>query len=396
MRLPLLLISLIVIFNIAIDLYIWHTIKRTCRHCKSISRIYAISSIILTIFIITAIALPRKSGSDTVLVSVMWMIYSYFSIYIPKLLYCIILWMSIPFQKYVTKQKANLIGIIVAFLTFTIMWWGAAINRLNIKVANIDVISSTVPEAFDGYRILQFSDFHVGTYGSDTSYVHKVVECINDLKPDLVVFTGDIVNRRTTELMPFISILSKIKAQDGVISILGNHDYGDYCSWPDNNAKDKNLLKMDSLQRAMGWMLLRNQSSAITRGTDSIKVIGVENWGEPPFKKYGDLQKAYPHPDDSNFKILLTHNPEHWRREIAPNDSMKIALTMSGHTHAMQIQAGHWSPSAWRYSTWGGLYKTKNNNDKQLYVNIGLGTVGVPARIGATPELTLLTLRKQK
>ena len=172
MRLPLLLISLIVIFNIAIDLYIWHTIKRTCRHCKSISRIYAISSIILTIFIITAIALPRKSGSDTVLVSVMWMIYSYFSIYIPKLLYCIILWMSIPFKKYVTRQKANLIGIIVAFFAFTIMWWGAAINRLNIKVANIDVISSTVPEAFDGYRILQFSDFHVGTYGSDTSYVH--------------------------------------------------------------------------------------------------------------------------------------------------------------------------------------------------------------------------------
>ncbi len=270
---------------------------------------------------------------------------------------------------------------------------GALVNRTRCQVKEITLCFDRLPVAFDGYRMVQFSDFHVGTYGSDTTFVSEVVKTINGLNPDVIFFTGDIVNRRTDELPPFTATLSRLSAPDGVISILGNHDYGDYSEWPSAQAKADNLTRMHALQADMGWSLLLNSSEILKRGGDSIAVVGVENWGDPPFSVYGDLGKAYPALGDSVFKILLTHNPAHWVEEVASCDSVEIPLSLSGHTHAMQIEVGGWSPAKYRYPTWGGLY-SDSDGSHMLYVNIGVGAVALPMRIGATPEITLITLRR--
>ncbi|MCM1020740.1 MAG: metallophosphoesterase [Muribaculum sp.] len=389
--------SLIVVFNLIIDFYIWLTIKRTCRNGSPMPNIYAISSALFVVFIIVAISLPRNTGSDSLLIADMWMIYTYFSIYIPKLIFCIVSWLFLPFRKHKRRAwlSANIVGVVLAFITFAVMWWAAAINRISHTVREVNITAENLPSTFDGYRILQFSDLHTGTFGNDTSYVKTIVDAINELHPNLVVFTGDIVNRRTDEIYPFINTLSGIKAPDGVISILGNHDYGDYSTWPNENAKIENMRNMIDSQQKMGWQLLLNNHKIIRNGNDSLVIIGVENWGEPPFTTYGNLNASYDNLSDNAFKILLSHNPKHWEHEVMNNDSTKIDLTMAGHTHAMQIQFGHWSPSRWRYKYWGGLYTSDNDKNKRLYVNIGLGTVGIPARIGATPELTLFTLHKK-
>lgn len=218
---------------------------------------------------------------------------------------------------------------------------------------------------------------------------------INAQHADLVVVTGDIVNRKTDEINPFIPTLRQIKAKDGVISILGNHDYGDYYKWSSAADKKANLDRLVSIQRdSLGWTLLLNEHIFLRQGGDSIAVIGVENWGEPPFPTYGDLGKAYPDVNDSRFKLLLTHNPKHWESIVSKQSN--IDLTLSGHTHAMQMMlsvAGiKLSPSVWKYQHWQGL---SNEDGKMLYVNIGTGEVGIPMRIGATPEITVFTLKRK-
>ena len=252
--------------------------------------------------------------------------------------------------------------------------------------SEVDVEIPNLPAQFDNYKIAQISDFHVGTYGNDTSYVADVVEQVNALNPDLVVFTGDIVNSKTEELEPHVSPLSRLTAPDGVFSILGNHDYGDYSEWASPQAKQANRDRMIQLQKAMGWQLLNNETSIVYRGSDSIAVIGVENIGDPPFHVYGSLPKAYKNLNDSVTKILLSHNPAHWVDSISGHKDVNIPLTLSGHTHAMQMEILGWSPAEYRYRTWGGLYADENR-EHQLYVNIGVGTVGIPSRIGATPEI---------
>ena len=252
-----------------------------------------------------------------------------------------------------------------------------------------------MPAEFEGYRIAQISDLHVGTYGNDTAFVSSLADRLNALDADLIVFTGDIVNSRAAELVPHAGPLSRISAPDGVLSILGNHDYGDYASWPDAAAKRENMELLKSLQGKMGWRLLLNETETLRRGQDSIIVIGVENIGDPPFPVYGSLPKAYPQLSDSVVKILLTHNPAHWVDSIASRPDINIPFSMAGHTHAMQIEILGWSPAKYRYPTWGGLY-TDDDNSHKLYVNIGTGTVGFPARVGATPEITLFTLENAK
>ncbi len=223
----------------------------------------------------------------------------------------------------------------------------------------------------------------------------RLVDHINSLDPDLIVFTGDIVNRKTDEITPFVEVLGRLHAPDGVIAILGNHDYGDYMTWPSDEAKRENMQMLYDTYDTAGINLLLNQTEWIRRGNDSIAIIGVENIGDPPFPIYGSLSKAYPIPGDSTTKILLSHNPAHWVDSISGNDKARIQLTLAGHTHAMQIEMFGISPAALRYKTWGGLYADSHERH-QLYVNIGAGTVGMPMRLGATPEVTLLTLRRRR
>lgn len=274
------------------------------------------------------------------------------------------------------------------------MWWGAVINRHRISVTPVELESPRWPRSFDGYKIAQISDLHVGTWGTDTTFLSKLVDNINALDPDLIVFTGDIVNRQSDEFAPMISTFSRLKAPDGVFAVMGNHDYGDYRSWPDENAHLADRTNLHNLYKLTGHRLLLNETEYITRGNDSIAVIGVENIGEPPFATYGDLGQAYADTSDSLPKILLSHNPAHWTHDIKDNPAQNIDLTLSGHTHAMQIQIAGLSPSSMRYSTPWGLYTDSLGHS--LVVNRGAGTVGMPMRLGATPEITLITLRSKK
>lgn len=284
------------------------------------------------------------------------------------------------------------------------MWVGALDTREQIRINTVNLTYKKLPKSFNGLKIVHFSDMHLGTWGNDTAFVSKLVNEINAQKPDLILFTGDFVNRRTDEMLPFVSILKRLKSKYGTFSVLGNHDYGSYVKWNTEADYNANLALMDSLNSAMDWKLLKNKSLYINNGTDSIVIIGVENWGEPPFNQVGDLIGSYPSDDkkgkglnDNAFKILLTHNPEHWRQIVTQQSN--IDLSLSGHTHAMQtmLKIGNWqwSPAAWRYKDWGGLYKhtSKDGNPMNMYVNIGVGEVGFPARIGAAkPEITVINL----
>ena len=388
---------LFLVVNLLTDRYIYVVLKKRFRS-RIPARIQLFTSILLYIVIFATLLLPFKSGTNAVLLTVMWVLFTYISIYVAKYIFVIFDLLSrIPelFNRRRLKWL-TIAGAAAGVLTFATFWWGALINRFHIDVRETKVAVADLPEGFDGYRIVQLSDLHVGTFGSDTTFVCKLVDKVNSLHPDLIVFTGDIVNRRSDELKPFLGPLSRLKAKDGIISILGNHDYGDYVVWSDQKAKRENLKMLIEDQRSMGWDILLNENRKIkSSGGDSLIVIGVENIGDPPFHIYGSLPKAYPTLSDNVCKILLSHNPAHWVDSIQTTDSIKIGLTLSGHTHAMQCEVFGKSPASFRYPTWGGLYADPDSTHL-LYVNIGEGTVGFPARIGATPEVTLITLKTKK
>ncbi len=394
MRLPILLMIIFLLLNGVVDYYLYKVIKKRCEN-KLWAKCYALFSIIVAIAIVGVICLPRRTGSDDTLYFIMYGLISYFSIYFPKYTFLIFdIFSKIPKLfgskrwKFVSK-----FGIISAIVTFILMWWGVS-NRNNINEKNVDVEIASLPKSFDGYRIAQISDLHLGSYNKDTTFVAKLVERLNSLEVDAVAFTGDIVNRKSSELQPFVETMSRIRAKDGVFSVLGNHDYGDYSDWESEEAKKANMQLMYNLQRQMKWRLLLNEYVTVYRDADSIAIIGVENLGDPPFKNYGSLEKADSLVDNFVVKILLSHNPAHWEREIKDNKETNIALTLSGHTHGMQFELFGLSPAVFRYKYWGGLYR--DSLQQKLYVNIGVGTVAMPMRIGATPEITILTLRASK
>ncbi len=399
MRLPILIIIFFLVATIAVDAYIYFCIPRNSMRGKG-RRYYAVGALLCWLLLIVALCIPRR-GEESIL-PVMWLLYSYSTILLSKIVFAVIslvgkipaLWKGKPW-KWLSKA-----GLVMGIITFIFMWYGSLAGRNNIQIKNVEIESSRMPSEFDGLRIAVFSDAHVGTWGRDTAFLSRFIDSINAQKPDVVFFTGDIVNRTTEELFPFKDVLKRIKAPKGVYSILGNHDYGDYKNWPSEESKKDNLQLLCNQQKQMGWTLLNNEHTWIREGSDSIAIIGVENWGEPPFTCYGDYKKASGNIPEDAFKILLSHNPEHWRREIAGSDD-KVDLTFSGHTHAMQmslkIGRRQWSPAHLRYPLWGGRYTDPADSDKQLYVNIGCGEVGIPARWGsALPELTVVTLHKKK
>lgn len=398
----------LIVYSIAVDLYIFFDIRQYARH-KVWQWVYAALSVLCWAFMIVMFCLPRRNSSESTSV-VMWMCYSYLSVYVPKLVYVVCSLFGRLFgalfkqSRLLARVTMRWIGIPLALLVFVAMWWGVVGGRRQMQTQYVDISSRRLPEAFNGYKIAQLSDLHVGTWGNDTTFVSELVDSVNALKPDLIVFTGDLVNCSSKELLPFVSVLSRLSAPDGVYSILGNHDYGDYLDWPSPKAKADNLQLLKDLQAKMGWKMLNNEHDFIVANGDSLTIIGVENWGDPPFQQYGDEAVAYGNnPDsayninDQRFKVLLTHNPEHWNQKISRNSN--IDLSLAGHTHAMQMMLTlgdwRWSPAKWRYEQWGGLYERINQRGEpvKLYVNIGDGEVGMPFRIGADPEITLFTLR---
>lgn len=365
-------------------------------------KVYGILALLTLALLIVAICLPRRNEESEITV-VMWMLFTVMTVEIAQIDYTI--FSLIGFIPVLFGQKRWNTGLWVGFplavLFFSMMWWGVIIGRHRINIEKIDITSEKLPSGFNNYKIAQISDLHLGTWGTDTTFVSRLVDSVNNQKPNLIVFTGDIVNRRSSEMKPFLKVLGRLKAPDGVVSVLGNHDYGDYISWSSSEAKKANLDSLRSYETQIGWELLENNHKSLVTSTgDTIILIGVGNWGEPPFSQYGDLKTAYPEKlhNDRKFKILLSHNPEHWNREVSKNTN--IDLTLAGHTHAMQIELRvsnwKWSPSQYKYEQWGGLYsrKGKDGSNININVNIGAGEVGLPMRIGAPAEITLITLKK--
>lgn len=283
------------------------------------------------------------------------------------------------------------IALSVPVLIWLVVLYGFFFGWRHIVVRSATCESPLLPTSFDGYRVLQLSDIHIGTFLRNRGFVDKLVRIVNAQEPDLIVFTGDLVNVSAEEVIPFQHILKQMRARDGVYSIMGNHDY---CEYGDdksigNVTRNQNVLKY--LEEKMGWRLLMNEHVRIGNGCgDEIAVIGVENISRPPFPDYGDLRKAVAGLPAGMFKILLSHDPSHWRRGVLHETD--IALTLSGHTHAGQVRIGKFSPARWAYNEWGGKYV---ENDSMLYVSLGVGGT-MPFRLGAWPEVNVITFRARE
>jgi uncharacterized protein len=285
-------------------------------------------------------------------------------------------------------------SMVAAALPFTAMIYGMVRTAFNFTIRRETISSSRLPKSFDGLRIVQISDMHTGSFAS-TDAVRKAFDIILDQKPDLIFFTGDMVNNLANEAEPFIAEFSRLTAPLGVFSVLGNHDYGDYVQWSDAVSKADNLNRLKALQKNAGWNLLINESHVLEKNGERLAIIGIENWGAAMhFPKYGDLNKAVRGVQDVPFKILLSHDPSHWEAQVVP-EHPAIDLTLSGHTHGFQfgieIPGFKWSPVQYVYRQWAGLYR---KGDQFLYVNRGLGFLGFMGRVGIPPEITVLELKR--
>lgn len=340
------------------------------------------------LLVLTAIGcIATFGGMQESIPVLVWVMFAFMLMYIPKLCYVAFSWVDLLRRPH--GKWGGYIGWVVGALSLIIMV-GSVFNRYRIQLTETTIVSDRLPRSFDGFRVVQISDFHLETLYS-LHFAQRVVNAINDLQPHLILYTGDMVNRRATELAHYSDIFSQLKASHGIFSVMGNHDYGDFVRWNSHAERQGNIDQLHEIKESMGWQMLDNASQYIYCQEDSIAVIGVENWGEPPFPQYGNLSEAYPALQDSTFKILLSHNPRHWRAEVLP--SSNVDLTLSGHTHALQMTIGNFSPVVFRYPEWGGLYSEGNQH---LYVNIGMGCTMFPTRLGATPEITLITLTSSK
>ena len=286
-----------------------------------------------------------------------------------------------------TTNYGNHVGGVLAAGLCGLVIYGSTLGFSKVTVRHETFYSKDLPKEFDGYRIAHLSDAHVGTFnGSLIKILEKEADMVNALKPDLIVFTGDIQNMQPGELAAATPALSSMKAKDGVYSILGNHDYADYIK-ADDSVKRANERELVERERAMGWKLLLNENSVIRRGQDSIVIAGMENDGRPPFPQKGDLHKTMAGVDNNSFVLMLEHDPTAWRRKILPGSHAQ--LTLSGHTHAMQFEVMGWSPASFIYNEWGGMY---NEGNRALNVSVGMGGF-IPFRIGASNEIVLITLK---
>ena len=258
------------------------------------------------------------------------------------------------------------------------------IRKVKLKIAGL-------PNSFKGYRIIQISDVHSGSF-LNPAKLQTAIDMINEQKADLILFTGDMVNNYATEFEPFVEMFKSIESKDGKFSVLGNHDYGDYGSWESTQQKAQNIPDLINLQKEAGFEMLRNEHRIIEKNGEKLYLLGVENWGEKPFPQYGDLDKASQGIPAEAAKILMSHDPTHFDYIVKEHPS-NVQLTLSGHTHGMQfgldLKNVRWSPAQFRYKKWADLYES---NGKYLYVNRGFGVIGYPGRVGIDPEITLFEL----
>lgn len=292
------------------------------------------------------------------------------------------------------RQFLDAVFLGVASMPFFAFIYGMVKTAYDYQLFKIDLPIKDLPDELSGFTIAQISDIHSGSL-SDIAALEKAVTTINQLNPDMFVFTGDLVNNKASEYKDFVDVFKNIKAKYGQFSILGNHDYGDYIDWESENIKKENLQTLKQYHKDTNWTILCNENRILDIQGEQLALIGVENWGaKMRFGKYGNLKKAYSGTESVKTKILLSHDPSHWDAEVRKKYK-DIQLTLSGHTHGMQFGVENkwfkFSPVQWFYAQWAGLYTEDNQS---IYVNRGFGFIGYPGRVGIRPEITLLTLKK--
>ena len=263
-------------------------------------------------------------------------------------------------------------------------------NKYNYQVKRVKLAYQNLPAAFKGMKLVHISDIHSGSFQNKAAVNHGVDMILKE-NADLILFTGDLVNDRATEMYDYMDVFGRLKAPMGVFSTLGNHDYGDYVAWPTQEEKKQNLADLKKVHQDLGWKLLMNEHVVFNRADEQIALLGIENWGaKGRFPKYGKMAEAYPGTENIPFKILMSHDPSHWDAEVKTKYA-DIDLMLAGHTHGMQFGLENpyfkWSPVQWMYHQWAGLYE---DGKQKLYVNRGYGFIGYPGRVGIMPEITVI------
>lgn len=356
---------------------------------------------VFTVGLVTAIIILKVKLDDINPTRKHLLISSFYGLtvssFIPKLIFVIII-SVLYFTNFMFSDTESLIaipiiGLFSGFLPFFVIGYAVFRAVYHFKIHHLKIKFNHLPASFQGLRIVQISDLHLGNFNYRYKVLERAVKLINDLKPDLIFFTGDLVNNYAWELRGWHNVFEKLEAKLGKYAVLGNHDYGDYSDWETKKDKQDNFETIKEFFTTIDFKLLLNESDSIEKDHQNIAVLGVENWGNPPFKQYGDLKKTIATAENVAFKILLTHDPSHWQEEVVKQTD--IALTFSGHTHGMQaaINVGkkQWSPIKYKFEHWAGLYKI---GQQCLYVNRGLGWLGFPGRLGMRPEITLIELKK--
>jgi len=404
-----------IVFAFIIDLINTFGLRKMLRRLKEtyvyklVIYLYWFLGIALAIYFVIHFIITGYPGEDYKKYRSFFFIFGIFVLlYLPRIVYAIfVIWQSLyymlkdwlkPNRGYVVrrnKRKNYLIqkiGLIFTILSFISVLYGMIWGKSDFIVKENTIYFKDLPAGFDGFRIAQISDTHLGSF-TDNSEVRKGLELLKEQNADILIFTGDMVNNVAEEAVNYVDDFKTINPEMGKFAILGNHDMGDYVKWKQADMKYSEIKQLVDVEEDMGFKMLLNENVILRRNGDSIALLGVENWGKPPFKQYGNLEKTMRGVEDVNFKILMTHDPSHFKLQVL--DKTNIQLSFSGHTHGMQFGIDccgiKWSPIKWLYPEWSGLYKFDN---QYLYVNQGFGFLGMPARIGIRPEITIVTLRR--
>ena len=399
-----------ILIYIALDIYAYQSIQRINRN-RWLLFGYILLSVLMMAVIIISFSGDREGGTFAgIRIYVTGIFVAYMTL---KIGICIFMLLEDVYRSFkwifqkISSPKAkkplasrrkfvSQLALGVAAIPFASLVGGMIKGKYNYRVFKYTLYFDDLPDAFDDYQITQFSDLHSGSF-DNAKKVQYGIDMINEQQSDAVFFTGDLVNTFASEFADWKDQFKKIKAKDGVYSILGNHDYGDYHNWDTQTAKKVNFKNILQSHDDMGWHLLMNENTSIQRGGDQMKIIGVENWGNGRFKKNGDLDLAARNIDPKDFKILLSHDPSHWN-DVAKDHKSNCQLTLSGHTHGMQFGIEipgflKWSPAQYRYPQWAGIYDFAK---RKINVNRGFGFLAYPGRVGIMPEITVITLKKGK
>jgi predicted MPP superfamily phosphohydrolase len=399
-----------IILVLALDFYALQSFRSVVRNPLVTYGYVAISIAVFGNMVYQGYTLDRSSGIN----SGFYLAFAVFVlVYVPKLILLVFMFGEDVFRLFeagvnyfVSKSDENsalfssrrkFIGQLalgIAAIPFISILYGITKGKYNFKVLKYTLEFEDLPAAFEGYQVTQISDIHSGSFDNKEK-IEYAVNLVNEQASDVIMFTGDMVNSKSKEMHPWKSTFSKLKAKDGVFSVLGNHDYGDYTRWPSDEAKAENFQELLDIQKDMGFDLLRNESRFIEKNGDRLAIIGVENWGKG-FKQKGDLTLASSKVAPNDFKILLSHDPSHWQYEVV-KDPSHYHLTLSGHTHGMQFGIEipgivKWSPIKWRYKYWAGIYEKAG---QYINVNRGFGFLAFPGRVGIWPEISVITLKKR-